>query len=61
MAMSGVAGILAGLAVAVYIVNVLFTALNLNTGLYLTVTSTVLPLVVFIAAFAIALDFLGNR
>lgn len=48
---------LIGLGIAIYVVVTLFTALSLNTGLYATVLTTLLPLLVVgvVAAILIAL------
>ena len=48
---------LIGLGIAIYVVVTLFDALSLNTGLYATVTGTLLPLLVVgvVAAILIAL------
>ena len=59
--MKGVAAVLVGVAIALYVSQTVMTNLNLTTGLYATVTGTIFPLIALGVAVAILLNFLGGR
>jgi hypothetical protein len=58
VSVGAIAGILIGLAIAIYVTSVLMTSLNLNSGLYNTVLTIMLPILVFVAVAGFILAFL---
>ena len=61
MANGGMAAILVGLAIAIYVSITVWNNIGLNTGLYATVINVFFPLIIFGAAVSILLSYIGGQ